>query len=357
MDSCGRTTQHITNVSKTIAGSPANPLNGNPSGTASAAQNGKAQNELNQANDALNKGDYSCAEQHTANADSISKEAEKTRELEDDYNARKKDSIERAVRDADMAKARKRESMKRDLLKLKRKTDCLKYMVEQQIKEMNDQSLSAKLMALKEKFEQVAGAITDGLGVLDKVKISDRELKNAISSIKSQMEGLMEQMKKFDELQATVEKLAKIINNLGTLLSDNNSIEGRAAKFSAVLSLVGTALDEVADKFPVLGFLTSYFDYLIKGYDAAVEAIYQAAGQKLTNLIRGPIESKDCKQLIEDYQRLGLEALTQKFLDKEVHGMGQFVVSKQASEEMIRSIALKLFALRLKKCCIEIMKE
>ena len=85
LDSCGSVTKHITEVAKGISGSPANPQNGNRTGTKSATANGNAQDELNQANDALNNGDYSGADQHATNADNASKAADKTKELEDGF--------------------------------------------------------------------------------------------------------------------------------------------------------------------------------------------------------------------------------------------------------------------------------
>jgi hypothetical protein len=121
IDSCNHAWGRIQEVTKAITGSSANPQNGNPKGTASAEAIAKATQEAGKAREALNKGDYGGAEQHARNADNLRMEADKTKGLEEGLGKLRdsETSLEKKLEDAKKNHAGNYDQVQKDIDKLK----------------------------------------------------------------------------------------------------------------------------------------------------------------------------------------------------------------------------------------------
>jgi hypothetical protein len=121
IDSCNHAWGRIQEVTKAITGSSANPQNSNPKGTASAEAIAKATQEAGKAREALNKGDYAGAEQHARNADNLRMEADKTKGLEEGLGRLRdsETSLEKKLEDAKKNHAGNYDQVQKDIDKLK----------------------------------------------------------------------------------------------------------------------------------------------------------------------------------------------------------------------------------------------
>ena len=211
--------------------------------------------------------------------------------------------------------------------------------------------LLALMEALKEQIQDIGGKIGEGLGAAS--ELTEGKTKEKIEAVNEAIEKMMEPLEKYDEYKEYVEELKDIKEKLETILSGDETPEGRAKSFGATLGLLKKVLDKIADKVPLLQFFTAYFGYLIDGYNAAIEGTYNIFRKRFKEIAESYMSKINCDILMKEYMKRNslddVYAKAYQLCEGGIYGDSRSAEMRRLFQEAVNQAALK----KLIDCCLK----
>lgn len=211
--------------------------------------------------------------------------------------------------------------------------------------------LLALLETLKEQIQDIGGKLSEGLGAAS--ELTDGKTKEKIEAANEAIGKMLEPLEKYDEYKEYVEELKDIKEKLETLLSGDQTPEGRAKSFGASMELLKKVLDKIADKVPILQFFTAYFGYLIEGYNGAINGTYAIFRKRFKEIAESAMARIDCQLLMNEYMKRNslddVYAKAYQLAEGGIYGDYRSAEMRRLFQEAVNQAALK----KLIDCCLK----
>ncbi len=231
-----------------------------------------------------------------------------------------------------------------------RKRVCLEFMTMVSGSESETSKL-ALLAAINEQIAKIGGILSDGLGLAS--ELTTDKTKEKIDKVKEALDKILGPLQKIDELREQIQEILDIKEKLETLLSSDDTPEARAKKFGALMGLMSKVLNKISEEFPILKFFTSYFSYLVEGYNAAVDGVYNIFHNRYKEIVESAMSKISCETLMNEYMKnKSLEDVYRKAY--KLCGGGIYAdyrssENRRIFQEEVNKAALK----KLIECCIK----
>lgn len=211
--------------------------------------------------------------------------------------------------------------------------------------------LLALMEALKEQIQDIGGKLGEGLGAAS--ELTEGKTKEKIEAVNEALEKIMEPLEKYDELKEYAEEIKDIKEKLETILSGDDTPEGRAKSFGAAMGLLKKVLDKIADEVPLLQFFTAYFGYLVDGYNAAIEGSYNIFRKRFKEIAESALAKIDCQLLMNEYMKRNslddVYARAYQLCEGGIYGDSRSAEMRRLFQEAVNQAALK----KLIDCCLK----
>ena len=302
---------------------------------------------LNEAEDGMRNGDYSFAELNCTWWPNIPRQIRRI--IQRNRSSAYRNAVQ-AARDQEQALRAEANARRQEMIRLRRKTDCIEILTLLENPNGDGPSADEQLMALKGELENLSSHIDQSMDLLERSNFSNEALERFMGDVQGHLENAIGALERYDQFREMAGRLQRVLS----LFNSDQSAESNAEKFGNLMSLISDGMGEIADRFPILQGIAAYFTYLADGYSAAVEAILNIGRGRMRDALRG-ISEHPCGHILGLYQSLGFEGTVEHFMRESAPVMDNFTTPSQ--RQMARDLIRQMVALRLKECCRRTLSE